>query len=351
MIKLSKEAHQVLQEIIENEDTPDYWEKRCTNLTKREDSILRGCFSELKRGDMVSVRWADGYPDYIQVHKDGYLYDDHIKEQARKSMSRFEMALADLLQRGEDIKKEILSERRDLPQTYLHIIEWKNHAEIIYYHYLTGHLHGDKIERILVTISEKNEKNMETAEICENFLILFAYFSSVAKDKDYIDAITAEKCSSDRMIAREQMNISLEYDVFLSHANADKENFVDQLSVSLKKLGLRIFYDKTSLEWGDNWKDRILEGTKKAEFAIIVISENFFDREWTEKELTEFLSRQNRNGQKLILPIIHNITNVDLRKKYPSVADIQTIDSQKYTCDEIALLFARQLIKRLKMES
>ena len=92
----------------------------------------------------------------------------------------------------------------------------------------------------------------------------------------------------------------------------------------------------------------ILEGTKKAEFAIIVISQNFFDREWTEKELVAFLNRQNRNGQKLILPILHNITITQLQEKYPSVADIQAIDSSKYSCDEIALLFARQLIKRLK---
>ena len=97
-------------------------------------------------------------------------------------------------------------------------------------------------------------------------------------------------------------------------------------------------------------KDRILNGTKKAEFAIIVISENFFDREWTERELNEFLNRQNRNGQKLILPILHNITVSQLQEKYPSIADIQAIDSSKYSCDQIALLFARQLIKRLKSE-
>lgn len=107
---------------------------------------------------------------------------------------------------------------------------------------------------------------------------------------------------------------------------------------------------KTLWEWGDNWKDRILNGTKKAEFAIIVISENFFDREWTERELNEFLNRQNRNGQKLILPILNNITVSQLQEKYPSIADIQAIDSSKYSCDQIALLFARQLIKRLKSE-
>ena len=139
-----------------------------------------------------------------------------------------------------------------------------------------------------------------------------------------------------------------EFDVFISHANKDKDELIEELYHSLNILGISIFYDKESLEWGDNWKDRILNGTKKAEFAIIVISDNFFDREWTERELVEFLNRQNRNGQKLILPILHNITVEQLMKKYPAVADIQAIDSSKYSCDQIALLFARQLIKRLK---
>lgn len=123
---------------------------------------------------------------------------------------------------------------------------------------------------------------------------------------------------------------------------------IEKLYQSLKRLGINIFYDKESLEWGDNWKDRILSGTQKSEFAVIVISENFFDREWTELELKEFLNRQNKNGQKLILPILHRITAEQLQQKYPSVADIQAISTAKYSCDQIALLFAGQLIKRLK---
>ena len=138
------------------------------------------------------------------------------------------------------------------------------------------------------------------------------------------------------------------YDVFISHANADKADYVDELKASLDKLKIEIFYDKDSLEWGDNWKGRILEGVAKAEFAIIVISRNFFDREWTERELMEFLNRQNVNGQKIILPILHNITMAQLKEKYPAIADIQALDSSKYTCDEIAIKFAAQLIKRLK---
>ncbi len=138
------------------------------------------------------------------------------------------------------------------------------------------------------------------------------------------------------------------YDVFLSHANADKIEYVNQLKQSLDKLRIRVFYDKDSIEWGDRWKDKILEGVGQSEFAIIVISENFFGREWTEKELYDLLNRQNSNGQKIILPILHNITVPQLRERYPTVADIQGLNSAEYSCDEIALLFAGQLIKRLR---
>lgn len=138
------------------------------------------------------------------------------------------------------------------------------------------------------------------------------------------------------------------YDVFISHANVDKNEYVNELKQSLDKLGINVFYDKDTLEWGDYWKKMILEGVEKAEFAIIVISENYFGREWTEKELQEFLNRQNTSGQKTILPILHNITVSQLQEQYPTVANIQALISSDYSCDEIALKFAGQLIKRLK---
>lgn len=139
-----------------------------------------------------------------------------------------------------------------------------------------------------------------------------------------------------------------EYDVFISHANADKSDYVDELYLVLRKLGVKIFYDTEVLSWGDNWKQVILDGTAKSEFAIIVISENFFDREWTERELEEFLKRQNEGGQKIVLSLLHNISLDMFKEKYPFGGDIQTIDSGRYSKEEITILFAKELIKRLR---
>lgn len=138
------------------------------------------------------------------------------------------------------------------------------------------------------------------------------------------------------------------YDLFLSHANADKIDYVDELYTILKRLGINIFYDKEELAWGDHWKNRILDGVRESEFAIIVISENFFGREWTERELNHFLHLQNESGQKIILPLLHNIEFSDLKGKYPQLEFIQGIKSNAVTKENIAIMFAKELIKRIK---
>lgn len=249
-------------------------------------------------------------------------------------MMNFEEQLSSLLERTKDIKSPInaapLGTNIDEYNTPSNI--WMDDVQIFYDNYLKNHALGKRIETLLFH---------------RRYSELVSALTSISKDSRFIDKMNGiQEVSVPKYLAKTLPA----YDVFISHANKDKEDLVENLYQSLNKLGVKIFYDKESLEWGDNWKNKILNGVKKAEFAIIVISENFFDREWTEKELNEFLSRQNRNGQKIILPILKNITVEQLEQKYPTVADIQAIDSSKYSTDEIGLLFAKQLIKRLKAQ-
>ena len=134
------------------------------------------------------------------------------------------------------------------------------------------------------------------------------------------------------------------YDVFLSHANADKIDFVEDLKKSFDKLGISIFYDKDTLKWGDNWKNKIIEGLENCDFGVIVISDSFFGREWTEKELKTLLSRQNKSGQKIILPILYNTTLKELTAHYKKLADIQFLDASKYNIKDITIQLARVLL-------
>lgn len=247
-------------------------------------------------------------------------------------MAYFEEQLNELLERTKTIKSPINASfgKTDINKYNMPSEVWMNDVQIFYENYLKTHALAERINSLLF-----HRKYDE----------LVGCLTSISNDKDFINKMNGIQKVT---VPRYQAKGIPEYDVFISHANRDKEEFVEKLYQSINQLGINIFYDKETLEWGDNWKDKILKGTKKSEFAVIVISENFFDREWTEKELVEFLNRQNRNGQKLILPILHNITITQLQEKYPAVADIHAIDSKKYTCDQIALMFAKQLIKRLK---
>lgn len=317
---ISKEAEKLLFEIIDHESDDEYWAKRFKKADHREDAILRGCFKELKDNSLVVTSWADNVPFIIQVLKDGYLYQQHKEEQEKAEkaliMSAFERELTELLERAKSISPptQVSYEGESIAEHNMPANVWMDDVRIFRAKYLKDHPLSSGMESLLFH---------------RNFSRLVAALTSISKDRDFIDKMNGvDKVE----VPKYQAKTLPEYDVFISHANQDKGELIEELYHSLNMLGIKIFYDKESLEWGDNWKERILNGVKKAEFAIIVISENFFDREWTEKELSEFLNRQNRNGQKLILPIVHNISMKQLQEKYPNVADIQALDPKVVSC-------------------
>ena len=286
--KVSKEAEALLIEILEHEQDSNYWSVRFGSLLSRDDIILRGCFKELQENGLIDVKFASNYPYLITVLKDGYLYEKHLKGETKTECSPFERELDELLDRAKKIKAPINAAPPGINiDEYNRPSEiWMNDVQIFYENYLKDHALGDRIKSLLFHRGLRAYGD------------LVAALTSVSKDKKFIDKVNG---TQEVLVPKYKANSIPEYDVFISHANSDKEELVEDLYKSLNKLGIKIFYDKETIEWGDKWKEKILNGVKKAEFAIIVISENFFGREWTEKELSELLTRQNRNGQKLIL--------------------------------------------------
>lgn len=196
----------------------------------------------------------------------------------------------------------------------------------------------------------KNDKN-------KGFRQILGILNTINHDQEYWDEFDMERQSNtsnhnkQTIVAyedREKRSSRKQYDVFISHANSDKLEYVEDLYSTLSQLGISIFYDTSVLNWGDKWKDKIIEGTEQSEFAVIVISENFFGREWAEIELGEFLKRQNESGQKVILPLLFNITIEQLKEHYPDLGDIQVIKAEDYTKEQIAILLAKVLIERYK---
>lgn len=127
----------------------------------------------------------------------------------------------------------------------------------------------------------------------------------------------------------------LQYDVFISHASEDKDDFVRPFAEHLKSLGVDVWYDEFSLKWGDSLRKKIDRGLANSKFGIVVISRDFVQKNWTEYELNGLVAKEI-NGSGRILPIWHNITKSEVINFSPSLADKMALSTANNTVEEIA---------------
>lgn len=110
------------------------------------------------------------------------------------------------------------------------------------------------------------------------------------------------------------------WDVFIAHASENKENFVLPLANELTERGLKVWYDDFTLRLGDSLRRSIDKGLAESDFGIVVLSPDFFRKEWPQKELDGLAAREAK-GDKVILPIWHNVSRDDVEKYSPILAD------------------------------
>lgn len=140
-----------------------------------------------------------------------------------------------------------------------------------------------------------------------------------------------------RMIANQQKEAPTEigYDAFISHASEDKESFVRPLAEALITRGFKIWYDEFTLKVGDSLRQSIDKGLVNSNFGIVVLSKAFFEKNWTQYELNG-LTAKEMDGNKVILPVWHEVTKSDVLKYSPTLADKVALDSTKIDIEVIA---------------
>ncbi len=125
------------------------------------------------------------------------------------------------------------------------------------------------------------------------------------------------------------------YDVFVSHASEDKDEFVRDFVKSLQEYGLHVWYDEFTLRVGDSLRRSIDNGLRNSRYGIVVLSEAFFSKEWPQRELDGLFAREV-NGEKVILPIWHKISKNEVLKFSPIIADMLALNTASFTIEEIA---------------
>ena len=130
--------------------------------------------------------------------------------------------------------------------------------------------------------------------------------------------------------------------VFLCHTSKDKE-FVRKLANDLWDFDVIPWLDEWTLEPGDSLHEKIGEALEQCSFVGVVLSPNSVQSTWVKKELRQALSREDRTGIKMVIPILYRTVALP-----PFLEDKVYIDFEKsYFCGLARLVaFVHKLDKR-----
>jgi len=124
------------------------------------------------------------------------------------------------------------------------------------------------------------------------------------------------------------------YDLFISHASEDKEVLVRPLANTLKEFGVSVWYDEFTLKIGDGLRKSIDRGLAESHFGLVILSPNFFMKNWTEYELNG-LTAIEIDGSGTILPIWYNLDRKSVLEYSPPLADKVAIVVEKNSIIEL----------------
>ena len=140
--------------------------------------------------------------------------------------------------------------------------------------------------------------------------------------------------SDGRLLSQEASTGPKPHDVFISHAWEDKEGFVRDLAEKCRAAGIDAWYDETSVKWGQSLRQAIDRGLAGAYFGVVVLSENFFKKEWTNYELDGLLQKES-SGRGAVLPIWYKVTKDEVEHYSPSLANRLALNTATVSTDQI----------------
>ncbi len=124
------------------------------------------------------------------------------------------------------------------------------------------------------------------------------------------------------------------FDVFISHASEDKDDFVRPFAELLRDQGLKVWYDEFELKIGDSLRQHIDKGLINSRYGIVILSKAFLEKSWTNYELNSLVAKEIE-GKKVILPIWHNISKDDVLRYSPMLADKFALSSGSKKIEEM----------------
>jgi hypothetical protein len=132
---------------------------------------------------------------------------------------------------------------------------------------------------------------------------------------------------SDGGLESTEVETPMQWDAFLCHASEDK-GYTDELYAALSDRGVKIWYDKFVLTIGDRLLSKIDDGLRRSSYGVVVLSKNFFNKNWPKAELDALFGLEMSDGRKRILPIWLDLEHSNVEKYSPILASLLASNSK-----------------------
>ncbi len=114
------------------------------------------------------------------------------------------------------------------------------------------------------------------------------------------------------------------------------------MAKEIKKLGFCVGFDEFSLKVGDSLRRAIDSGLRLSRFGVIILSKDFFAKNWPQYELNGLVSREIE-GKKVILPVWHGVTKKEVEHFSPPLSDKVAANTATSSTRKIARALANAM--------
>lgn len=125
------------------------------------------------------------------------------------------------------------------------------------------------------------------------------------------------------------------WDVFISHASEDKDTIARPLREALTRRGVTTWLDEAQMRIGQSLRRSIDNGIRSSRFGVVVLSDAYFHKGWTNHELDGLVTRTVA-GEQSLLPIWHDLSAEQVRVYSPTLADKVAMSTNQFSIDDIA---------------
>lgn len=116
--------------------------------------------------------------------------------------------------------------------------------------------------------------------------------------------------------------------VFLSYSHSD-EAFVRDLYRRLKGAGVECFFDRESIDWGDNWVLKLEKGLDECDFIVPILTPEFCKSQWAQLERTSYMTDDPAGLKKKMRPLLLKECKAELPRFLKPIQYIDVSSKEK----------------------